>query len=266
MAECDTIDLEKVLSEKFPDRKFPGWVVKALARFLKVDIINELIREGYESIEFCRRALDYLDIDLDIVGLENVPADGTLYTFASNHPLGGIDGVSLISIIGERFGNVSVTVNDFLMSIPALRSLGVPINKVGTQARDLPELIDKSFSSDKQVLIFPSGACSRRIDGVIQDPKWNKTFITKSVQFNRSVVPVHFIGRNSNLFYIVDSVRKKLGIKFNVAMAFLPQEASKSRHKHYKVIFGKPIPSTFFDNSRTGTEWVEYVRSKVYSL
>ena len=42
-------------------------------------------------------------------------ADGTLYTFASNHPLGAVDGVALCGLISRQFGSVKMPVNDFLL-------------------------------------------------------------------------------------------------------------------------------------------------------
>ena len=262
--EC--IDLEKVLSEKFPGKKFPRFVISFLNRFLKVEYMNGLISRGYTGVEFCKEAVKYLGVTVNVEGLDNIPCDGTLYTFASNHPLGGIDGVALAGIIGERFGSVTMMVNDFLMALPGLRPLCVPINKVGGQARNLPKMVDESFGSDKQVLVFPAGKCSRMIDGKIQDIPWNKTFVTKSVQFKRAVVPVHFIGRNSRRFYKIDRIRKALGIKFNVAMAFLPDEMYRARGKQFKVVFGKPIPYESFDSEKKAAEWASSLRSAVYQL
>ena len=66
------------------------------------------------DLSLCRPVFDrdpvrYLDMTLDVVGAENLPKknDGKLYTFVSNHPLGGADGVALGSIIGQHYdGNL----------------------------------------------------------------------------------------------------------------------------------------------------------------
>ena len=50
-------------------------------------------------------------------GLENIPKDGR-YTFASNHPLGGIDALSVIGQVGRKFdGRIVIPANDLLMAI-----------------------------------------------------------------------------------------------------------------------------------------------------
>lgn len=260
------INLEEVLAWKFPGRKFPRFIVRWLNSFLKVDFMNDLIVEGYEGVEFCKKAMEYLDITLQAEGLENIPADGTLYTFASNHPLGGIDGIALASLIGERFGTVSLMVNDFLMALPGLRPLCVPINKTGSQSRELPRLVEESFSSDRQVLVFPAGACSRKIDGKVQDLPWSKTFVIKSRKYERPVVPVHFIGENSKRFYRIATLNRILGEKINFTMPFLPDEMYRARHKTFKVVFGEPVPYSSIDGSKTPLQWAEWFRERVYSI
>ena len=261
-----TIDLDKIVSDKFKGKKLPGFVMRFLKRFLHIDFLNAFFERGYEGIEFCEETLNYLDVKLEVEGLGNIPADGTLYTFASNHPLGGIDGVALGGLVGRRFGSVTMLVNDFLMAIPGLRPLGIPVNKVGGQARNLPQLVSEAFASDKQILIFPAGLCSRKIDGKIQDLPWSKAFVAKSVKTGRKIVPVHFVGTNSKRFYRVANLCKALKLKFNFAMLLLPDELYKNQHQTFKVIFGEPIDPSVFDSSKTPVQWAAWVRDKVYSL
>ena len=114
--------------------------------------------------------------------------------------------------------------------------------------------------------MFPAGLCSRKINGVIRDLPWKKTFISKSVETHRDVVPIHFSGQNSNFFYNLANVCKALGIKFNIAMLFLVDEMYKNVHKSFDVHIGKPIPWETFDKSRTPAQWAQYVQDIVYQL
>ena len=114
--------------------------------------------------------------------------------------------------------------------------------------------------------MFPAGLCSRRINGVIRDFDWKKTFIVKSVEAHRDVVPIHFEGRNSNFFYSLANLSKALGIKFNIAMLYLADEMFKNRHKTFAVTIGKPIPWQTFDHSKTPVQWAAYVKDIVYKL
>ena len=133
--------------------------------------------------------------------------------------------------------------------------------------RNDPEVIAIGIPALRyQMIMFPAGLCSRRQNGVIRDLEWKKTFIIKSIQAKRDVVPVHFGGRNSDFFYNLANVCKALGIKFNIAMLYLADEMFKNRHKTFTVTFGKPIPWQTFDKSKTPAQWAEYVKDIVYKL
>lgn len=218
-------------------------------------------------MEFCENSLKYLGVELEVNGLENLPKDGRRYTFVSNHPLGAIDGVTLGAIIGKEYdGKIKYLLNDLLMNLKGLAPLGIPINKLGGQARNLPRMIDEAFHSDNHMLVFPAGLCSRKINGKIQDLPWGKAFITKSRQTGRDIIPIHFEGKNSERFYRIADLQKMLGLKFNVAMMFLPDEMYKSTGRKYKITFGKPIPIDSLDNSKNDAEWAQDIRKSIYEL
>ncbi len=261
------LDLDRIVADKFPGKKIPPFVVRFFKRFVHQDWMNSILVRGLEGADFCDDTLAEMDVTIEVEGLENVPRDGTRYTFASNHPLGGVDGLALCSLITRQFGPMKMLVNDFLLFIKPIAPLCVPINKVGGQARDLPRLVDEAFRSENQLLIFPAGVCSRKIRGKVQDFEWTKTFITKSVESDRPVVPVHFIGRNPARFYRADWLfRKVLKLKFNATMLFLPDAFYHAQHKTFKIILGKPIPASAFDKSRKPSEWAARVREQVYQL
>ncbi len=260
------IDIDGVLAEKF-GRKLPPPVVWLLKKILHEDFLNEVISQTKgDGPVFCEEVLDLLGIDIEVEGLENVPNDGTLYTFVSNHPLGGVDGIALCGIIGRNFGEVKMLVNDFLLFIKPIAPMCIPVNKTGSQCRNLPALVDGAFKSDSQLLLFPAGLCSRKVGGVIQDLEWKKTFVNKSRESGRAVVPVRFEGRNSERFYFIASLCSRLGIKFNLAMVLLPDEMYRARGRRFRLAFGKPIPCDFFDSSRSSDEWAAWMRQKVYEM
>lgn len=261
-----TLDLESVIVKKMHGKKPPRFLMNFLNRFLQVDFINGYLAKGKVGIDFCTGVSEYLNINMIVEGLENVPNDGRLYTFVSNHPLGGADGVALAGLVGSNFGSVKMPVNDFLMALPGLRPICIPINKTGGQARDLPRLMSDAFSSSDQMLVFPAGLCSRIIDGKVQDVEWTKTFITQSVKNQRDIVPIHFIGENSPRFYRIARFCKMLKMKFNLAMLFLPDELFRAKGKTFRIIVGRPIPYTTFDQSKTAKEWAAWVREEVYKL
>ena len=264
-----TIDLEKVVEAKAGKGRVPKFLINWGKKFIHQDFINEYLSKGYTGVDFCEGTIRQLGVDVHVEGMEHLDGfpDDTRFTFVSNHPLGGIDGVTLGMIFGRRYdGKIKYLVNDILMNIKGRAPMCVPVNVTGGQSRDLPALIDGAFNSENQIIMFPGKLCSRKIDGKIQDLPWGKAFIRKSVMTGRQVVPVHFVAQNSKRFYRVATWCKRLGIKFNLAMLLLPDEMYKAQHGTFKVVFGDPIPPETFDGSRTPYEWAQWVRAKVYEL
>ena len=250
-----TIDIDKILKSKLGTKaKFvPGFLVSWLKKTIHEDEVNRYLWEsrhetGTEWLEECVR---YLDMTLKIVGKENLPDkdDGKLYTFVSNHPIGGADGVALGSIIGRHYDGK------------------FKYNKTGKQSRNFPAMVEAGFQSDSHILMYPAGICSRRQpDGQIRDVKWTKTFLAKSVEYQRDIVPIHFGGQNSDFFYKLANFSDKHIKKVNIAMLFLVDEMYKNVHKTFEVKIGKPIPWQTFDKSKSATEWAQYVKYIVYKL
>lgn len=264
------IDIDKILQTKAPKyyRYIPKFIISYLKKIIHQEELNVFLRESKDrlGVDFLEASMDFLDAKVEVKGEENLSGGG-LYTFVSNHPLGGQDGVALGYVLGKYYnGKVKYLVNDLLMNLQGLAPLCIPINKTGKQSKDFPKMVEAGFKSDDQLIMFPAGICSRRKNGIIRDLEWRKTFIVKSIQTQRDIIPVHFGGRNSDFFYNLANVSKALGIKFNIAMLFLVDEMFKNRHKTFTVTFGKPIPWQTFDKSKTSGQWAEYVKDIVYKL
>ena len=268
-----TIDIEKILQSKMGKkaRFVPAFAVRWLKRIVHEDEVNAFLWESRNltGTEWLKACVRYLDMTIHIEGRNNLPDkdDGKLYTFVSNHPLGGEDGVALGAIIGEHYdGRFRYLVNDLLLNLPGLRPVSIGINKTGRQSRDFPRMVEAGFQSDNHMLMFPAGLNSRKKNGVIHDLPWKKTFISKSVEYHRDVVPIYFSGRNSERFYRIANWQKKLHLKVNIAMLFLVDEMYRNVHKTFTIKIGKPIPWQTFDKSRTPAQWAQWVENKVYEL
>lgn len=267
-----TIDIDKVLRDKMgrKARFVPRFVVSWLKRIIHQDELNDFFWQSRDLVgtPWLEATLERLDTHVELIGEENLPDknDGRLYTFVSNHPLGGEDGVALGAIIGRHYDDrFRYLVNDLLMNLPGLAPLCIPINKTGKQSRDFPRMVEEGFKSDNHMVMFPAGLCSRRHKGVIRDLEWKKTFITKSVEYQRDVVPIHFGGRNSDRFYRLANFSDKC-LPFNLAMIYLADEMFKNTHQTFRVAVGKPIPWQTFDKSKKPIEWAQWVKDRVYEL
>lgn len=263
------INIEKVFMEKNPRlaKLMPRFIFSFINRVLHVDFLNAIFtRNGHlKGIEFVNKAIQDFKVTEKVYGFENIPGSGK-FIFASNHPLGGFDSLLLMKYVEKKLGNLRFLTNDVLMAIPNLNSMFIPINKHGSNSREAAKLLSETYDSDLQILIFPSGLASRKVKGKVVDLEWKKHFISKSVQHKRDVIPVFIGGRNSNRFYNTANIRKFLHIKWNLEMFLLPDESLKQKNKEIPIYFGKPIPYSTFDKSKTHDEWAAWVKNKVYSL
>lgn len=263
------LDVEMVLFSKNPSlaRVVPRFFVSYLKRIVHQNDLNSFLTdyENSHDVELVGEFLKRLQITYKVHGEENLPSRGR-YIFVSNHPLGGLDGVVFIYEVARFFPDLKFPVNDILTYIENLSGIFLPINKHGGQARDAAKLIEDTYASDSQILYFPAGLCSRKNKGVIADLDWHKSFITKAIQHKRDVIPAYFSGRNSNFFYNLANLRKRLGIKANIEMLYLPDEMFRQKGKEIHLVFGKPIPWQTFDKSKTAPEWASWVKSESYKL
>lgn len=278
------IDVDQILKDKMGEKSkyVPKFLVSWLKKILHQDDLNVFLAttaKGQYGPGFLDAAVKHLKLRLNVQtnikgeitqGLDKLPnnEDGRYFTIVCNHPLGGPDGVILGSVICHKYdGKMVYLINDFLMNFKGLAPLSVPINKTGAQSRSFPKLVEAAFQMEKNVVMFPAGLCSRKQDdGTIKDLEWKKTFITKSVQYKRDIIPVHFSGQNSDRFYSIARWCKRLHLKFNFAMLFLSDEMFKNAGKEYTLTFGEPIPWQTFDKSKTPIEWAQWVKEQVYSL
>ncbi len=264
------IDIDQIIKKKSKTlyRLTPGFLIRYLKRIIHQDEVNDVL-ENYQD----KMGLDFIEcllterfpVDIEVKNPEFIPEKGR-YIIASNHPLGGFDGLALMHVVGKRRKDIKFIVNDILLELKNLKELFVPVNKHGRNTQESVKIIDSLYRSDQLVLVFPAGLVSRRQKGRIEDLEWKKSFISKAVRYKRDIIPVHIQGRNSDFFYKFALIRKKLGLKFNIEMLYLPDEMFRQKDKKIVITFGKPIPYTNFTKEKTHHEWAQDLKSHVYSL
>ena len=263
------IDIRQLFRDKNPKLAalIPGFIYSWLKRILHLEFINYFLDKHGEktNLAFAKASVQEFNITTTVKGLENLSADGR-YIFVANHPLGGFDGMVLISILGEKFSGIKTLANDILMNMKNMDGVFVPINKHGRQSSETVKNIEKTYEGNDPVLTFPAGLVSRRKKGVIQDLDWKKNFVVKAKQHQRNIVPVWVSGRCTNRFYRIANIRKFLGIKANIEMFFLPDETYRHRNEHINIVFGKPIASISLHSGKKPVEWAKLIRDLVYQL
>ncbi|MFV0365342.1 MAG: 1-acyl-sn-glycerol-3-phosphate acyltransferase [Mangrovibacterium sp.] len=268
--KMEPIDLKALFKEKNPGlaKWIPKFIYNYIDKIMHIDEVNEIIEKyGHlQGADFASAVMKHFNVQDHVVGLENIPPDGR-YIFAANHPLGGFDAMLLMDEVTRHMGcSFKFLANDILTAIKPLKDVFIPINKFGSKSRKAAQLSQEAYDSDQQILIFPAGLNSRKIDGIIQDTEWNKHFIQKSVQHQRDIVLVHIQGQNSNFFYNLSNFRRAIGIKWNLEMFYLSNEFFNQRGKTFQLTFNKPIPYNTFDKSKTQKEWAQELRKQLFEL
>lgn len=264
------IDTAKVIASKNPRllKLLPGFVLRYIKRVIHEDELNDAISRNKNRFEhdFVDAAMEEFGVHIKVVGEENIPEKGGVI-IAANHPLGALDGIAFMKVVGKRRKDIRFLVNDLLMALKNFGPLFVPVNKHGRNSQDYVDRIEKIYSSDECVLIFPAGLVSRRQKGgIIEDLEWKKSFISKAVMNKKNVVPVYIEGRNSNFFYNLAYWRKKLGIKANVEMFYLVNEMYMQKGKTLTFTIGKAISWEVFKAEHTDEYWAKKMKRHVYAL
>lgn len=262
------IEIEKVLRDKAAGlyKFLPRFAINWLKRKLHEDNINAAMNhlEPYAGLEFNSEALKWLGVKVEVFGAENLPKTGGVIV-ASNHPLGGLDGMSLIKAMGDVRPDVRFIVNDVLKNLKNYGEVFVGVNKVGGKSRESLQFVEQVYATDVAMLVFPAGLVSRKFSVGIRDLEWNKSFINKAIKYSKPIVPVFIEGENSKFFYSFARWRKRLGIKGNLEMLFLPDEMFSQRGNTIKIHFGKVIEPSLFYAIHTPQKWSNIMHDYIYT-
>lgn len=244
MAEALQINLPEILQKNLPrgSKWIPKFVVKRLERYFKINELNKIFKEHKEELndKFIGSVLTAMGVNVEVYGLENIPKNGGAI-LASNHPMGGLDGMCIIQEVAKVRPDIKVIVNSILTHVPQLSGIFTGVNKLGRSTKESLAKIDEIYASGAIIQVFPAGLCSRKIDGKIVDLDWQKSFVSKSIENNIPIIPIYVNGSNSNSFYRMANFRKWIGLKFNVEMMMLPNEMFIQQGKKVQIIIGKPI-------------------------
>lgn len=273
-SQSNLIDINKLLHDKVPKfaDKAPKFVIRYIQKLLHEKDVNDILTKYGDlyGLDFVNATIKDFNLTIVVNGIEHLTEQDRIVV-ASNHPLGGLDGIALLGTVGSARPNVVAPVNDFLLFIKNLKPLFIPVNKVGKSVNGNHisniRVLNETFEGDRAICYFPFGLCSRKTwGGKVMDLEWRKSFVVKSKQTHRYVVPTHIDGHNTAFFYNLARLRKALHIKTNIEMAFLVDELFKQRNKTLTITFGKPISWELFDDRYSDSEWAMKLRDFSYCL
>ncbi len=265
------IDVDSVIRKRLGSkaRRIPRWVTRLIERIIRQDDLNGILERtaGLEGAAFCHGVLNDLDITYSVEGQLPDPSRRNVI-IVSNHPLGALDGITLIDWATEYYGHeVRFMVNDLLMAVEPLKPVFVPVNKFGRQDRDSARSLDDILNDrDTPLIIFPAGLCSRKLSGRIADLPWKKTFVSRAIESHRDIIPIYFKAKNSTFFYNFADIRRRLMPKVNLEMALLPREIFNCRGRKFVIRIGQSIAWSTLKSGQKAAAQAESIRNSVYNM
>ena len=258
------IDIEKVINEKNPTllKILPRFLLNYIKRVIHQEDLNYQVNKHSHRYryEFADAAMEVFGPKSEIIsGEENIPKTGGIIMVA-NHPLGGLEAVALIQIMGKFRQDIRFFVNDILMAFKNFQDIFIPINTLGKNSEEYKKRIEDVYGSEDCLLLFPAGLVSRKRKGkIVKDLLWKKSFVAKAIEHKKDVYPVYIDAYNSKFFYNLGYWRKKIGIKANLEMFYLVDEMYKQNGKTIGFIFGKPISWETFTLDQPPEYWSKKV-------
>jgi putative hemolysin len=221
------LSVEKTLTERLP------WLAQhPRIRRQMAGMLGKLVGErGFNQVLDAVGAVegfDFVERGLEVLGAsysanarerEHIPLEGPLLVVA-NHPLGMIDALVLLHLIGSVRQDVKILGNDWLASITQLRKSLLPVDVFGKGAASKLRDIYRALDQGQALVVFPAGEVSRMHPGGVRDGCWSDGFARLALRTGTPVLPVHVAARNSAMFYGLSMLAKPLGT------AMLPREAT----------------------------------------
>jgi len=239
------LNIEQAVQQKFPKFEHSKpWFKKSTLSFLRrithEQEVNRFLEQHSQltGFDFIDEVLDYFNFSYSISHRHrnNIPASGRVVIVA-NHPLGALDGLSLLKMVGEVRRDVKIVANDMLLDFAALKPLFLPVDNLtkSTRKSSIATII-ASLNRDEAIIVFPAGEVSRIRPSGVRDGKWNSGFLTFAKKTNSPILPVFVGARNSSLFYSASMVYKPL------SGMMLAREMFNKNSKTIQVCIGEPIP------------------------
>lgn len=264
------IDFEKLIREKTKlSKKYPEFVVNGIIATIKSlfheDEINKFWQNhaNEKNEKFIDSIFKYLNFDYEIGGetLDNIPQTGRVI-FVSNHPLGALDGLSIIKLINSIRGDAKILANSYLNELEPLKDLFIGIDNLGGKnPKEVMKFIENHLQDEKAIIVFPAGEVSRAGLGGVIDSEWKDGFLKFAKKTMCPIVPIYVDAKNSFLFYLTSFINKPL------SGLLLGHELFNKRNKKIKIKIGEMIP---YENLNLGDlnrkSIVNLVKKHIYKI
>jgi putative hemolysin len=264
------ISIERTFYRRFPrlaagaGRSLSRPVVGLLRRIACEQRINDVLErlQAARGFEFVEQALALFHFDYRVApsDRENIPSEGRVVIVA-NHPLGALDALALIHLVGSVRRDVRILANDVLLQFEALEPLLVPCPVFSPGRRGGLREGFRALGRDEALIVFPAGEVSRIQPAGVRDAAWAPGFVRFARKARAPVVPVHVAAHNSPTFYGVSLFARP------VATLMLPREMFAARDARISLTVGAPVSAATLEGSGlSDAQLAVRMRRHVYQL
>lgn len=258
-----------------------GALARGTMRLLAVDKLNALYdRHAHlRGADFAHSVLEDLKVGYEvfvdkhevIAQLDELSQGSPLITI-SNHPYGHIDGLILADYFGHLRPDYKVMVNQILNRVEALAPSLISVTPTGVERKAATTEsimgVRRSLThlrSGGALGLLPSGAVSDLSlrDGCVRDREWQPAIIAFMAKAKAAILPVHFLDRNSSLYYLLGL------IDWRVRLLRLPAEVFNKAHRPVRLVVGSIIgveEQQQYLATHTTEEYGLWLRQRVYGI
>ena len=261
--------LDPLIAERAPWFYSGRWH-HALARQVMMRLLRypETIRLAAEfrdlpTPEILRRMIALVVRDVQVAGMENIPATGPAL-IVSNHPTGIADGLVLHALISQIRDDLFIYANhDMVRVLPQTQDLIAPVEwrvekRSHAKTKATMDYTRSALAAGRIGLIFPSGRLAKRHGLTLRERPWMASAVMIARKFDAPVIPLQIRARNSVTFYVLDAIHTSL------RDVTLFNEVLNKASQPYRVTIGAPIaPATL---PRGSDEAINMLRDAVLSL
>jgi putative hemolysin len=218
---------------------------------------------------FCKNSLTTLGVSYEL------PVDQLLkfreiqgpIIVVANHPLGAIDALMLMVLMGELRADFKFLGNSILKTLPELGPALAPVHIMGETAHPIHNIREmrallKYLVRGGMMGLFPAGQVAAYDHWRSAEPlerPWSPHLGRIVKKTRATVLPLYFEGQNSLLFQYMGLALPELRI------ALLAREMLRyQRPIHFKL--GAPIPFSESDPVGDAQELANYLKKKTYEL
>ncbi|HNX54637.1 MAG TPA: GNAT family N-acyltransferase [Prolixibacteraceae bacterium] len=241
------------------------------ARFLMLLLRFDKLNRVYNQIGD-KKGLEFIDELLNILEIKflydseelqkRFPKTGPVVV-VGNHPFGGLEGILLIKMLSQIRSDVKIMSTHLLQKIDPISEYFIEeesfLKKNITDAST--EKAAAHLDQGGVLCFFPAGEVSQfDTYRVLTDKQWQYPVLKFIKQQKAPVVPIHFQGNNSRLFYWMGNVLPAL------KEMKLPTEILYQHRKPIKIRIGNPVSLAEQDKFNDIYQYGRYLRAKTYLL